>query len=376
MHLGAGSHIGVMVIPAALALAQRDSWTGAQLLRAITGGYEAAVVLGEAVRVSGRCSAHFRPSGIVGAFGAAGAAIAGSDDDERKGEDVAANALGLAANMAAGLNEWPWAGGEEILTHMGTASRGGIASFDLAAAGIVASATALEGQDGLFAAYRGGVSPEEAEATYRKWLANTDIGTGILGVTFKPVAGCNLIQTPVAVALRLAGKLKWRIAEIEQVRIVTTTIARAYPGCDFAGPFAKVQQTKMSLQYGVAASLVFGSVDEVTYLQFDNKEVVELVRKCVIETSGAFDRSLVEYRRQPSRIEIQMKDGTETHDELVDVPWIEGVEAVEARFKREALEGGFDAGVVGEIINKCRGLDQEKNCGRLFELLAKCPMSN
>ena len=46
MHLGAGAHIGVMVIPAALALAEREGWTGSQLLKGIVGGYDMCVALG------------------------------------------------------------------------------------------------------------------------------------------------------------------------------------------------------------------------------------------------------------------------------------------------------------------------------------------
>lgn len=69
MHLSAGSHIGVMVIPAALALTQQENWTGDQLLRSIVGGYE-MVVVGSSVRHAGMCNPHFRPSGIIGAFAA------------------------------------------------------------------------------------------------------------------------------------------------------------------------------------------------------------------------------------------------------------------------------------------------------------------
>ena len=54
MHVMSGSHIGVMVIPAALALAQRDGWSGPALLRGLVGGYEMATHLGVAVRVGGR----------------------------------------------------------------------------------------------------------------------------------------------------------------------------------------------------------------------------------------------------------------------------------------------------------------------------------
>ena len=137
MHLEACSHIGSIVISAALALAQRQRWSGEQLLRAIIAGYEMAGLLGTSIRSRGTFNAHFRPSGLIGAFGVAGAAVAA----EKVDETIAANALGYAINMAAGINEWAWSGGMEIFVQMGTASRSGIASFDLARAGFESSNT-------------------------------------------------------------------------------------------------------------------------------------------------------------------------------------------------------------------------------------------
>ena len=104
MHLKSNSHIGGIVISAALALAKRDNWTGEQLLKAIVGGYEASSLLGVAVQQSPGYNRHIRPSGICGAFGAAAAAIVARNLDE----DVAVNALAFAANMSSGYNEWAW----------------------------------------------------------------------------------------------------------------------------------------------------------------------------------------------------------------------------------------------------------------------------
>src|ERR1700761_7101783 len=110
MHLKSNSHIGGIVISAALALAQRDGWSGEQLVKGIIGGYDMASILGVAVQQSPGYNRHFRPSGIVGAFGAAAAAVVATNP----GEDIAVNALTFAANMASGFNEWAWAGGVEI----------------------------------------------------------------------------------------------------------------------------------------------------------------------------------------------------------------------------------------------------------------------
>lgn len=104
MHLKSNSHIGGIIISAALALAQRDGWTGEQLLKAIIGGYEASSLLGVAVQQSPGYNRHARPSGICGAFGAAAAAVVAQNIEE----NAAVNALAFAANMSSGFNEWAW----------------------------------------------------------------------------------------------------------------------------------------------------------------------------------------------------------------------------------------------------------------------------
>jgi 2-methylcitrate dehydratase PrpD len=380
MHLAAGAHIGVMVIPAALALAQRDHWSGEQLLKAIVGGYEMAAVLGSAVRHSGLCNPHFRPSGIIGSFAAAATGIVADPTMTRA---HAAHALGLAANMSAGLNEWPWAGGLEIQTHMGTATRAGVTSYDLARAGMSSSETVLEGKDGLFVAY--GCGDRDVAATaFRSWLVEAasnealGFGTGIMGTKFKPVAGCNFIQTPVSVALQIHTNLQPNITatteNIEWVTIVTTSPARAYPGCDNGGPFQKEQQTKMSLQYGVSAALLFGRVDEGMYVQFSNAGLQKLIQECVLETDPMYDEKLFKRGKQPCRIEVRMKDGHIHRASMDDVPWLEG-QAVEERFRREAA-AVFDPAVattsdiVDQIVLECQRLEGASSTDRLCDLLA------
>lgn len=355
-----------MVIPAAIALAERDNWNGKQLLKSIVAGYDMAEVLGSSLRTGGTCNPHFRPSGIIGAFAAAGAGIAGSGDP-RITATTGANALGFAANMAAGLNEWPWAGGMEITTHMGTASRSGVTSCELARAGMFSSDTILEGKDGMFQAYTR--SAAEACSWFRKWLSTADIGTGIMGAKFKPVSGCNFVQTPVATALRMHDKVKGSVNLIENVKIVTTTGAKEYPGCNYRGPFQKVQQTKMSLQYAVSAAILFGCVDEDVYRQYTDEHLDRVIQHCDVETNARFDEDLVS-GRQPCKIEIHLKGGETIADSLPDVPWLEGRAAVEERFKQEAGPI-FGAEMTKIIIDECQSLGQSTaGCSRLFAVLA------
>src|SRR5690606_22108031 len=71
-------------------------------------------------------------------------------DAERR--PVAGHAA-LAANTAAGYNEWAATGGSEMFFHVGFAARNGLTAADLAASGAYVSPTALEGPAGLLAAF-------------------------------------------------------------------------------------------------------------------------------------------------------------------------------------------------------------------------------
>ena len=363
MHLKSNSHIGSIVISAAFALAQRDGWTGGQLIRGIVGGYEAAALLGIAVQQSKGYNRHFRPSGIVGAFGSASAAIAATNADEK----TAVNALSFAANMASGFNEWAWAGGTEIYAEMGTASQAGIVAFDLASAGMECSKTLLEGRAGLFAA----LSASEGLALFRQKL-QTDIGQGIMDVNFKPVPGCNYAQTPLAVALRLSQKEK--ISDIQKVEVTCTGGAKNYPGCDNPGPFTTVQQTKMSIQFGVCAVLLNGVVSEELFQKFGDKTIETLAFSCIVQTSAEFDKSFGE-GRQPARIKVTLGDGRELAEELPDVPWVDP-DGVVARFHAE-MKGQFEnEKSTKRLLETIQGLDKLKDLSGVWEVFQEAaPLS-
>ena len=356
MHLKSNSHIGSMVISAALALAQRDGWSGDSLLKAIISGYEMSALLGVAVQQSQGYNRHVRPSGIVGAFGVAGAAIAATNASE----DVAVNALAFAANMASGFNEWAWAGGLEIYTEMGTASQAGIVAFDLARTGMECSETMLEGRAGLFAA----LGAVDGERLFKEGLA-AEIGKGIMDVRFKPAPGCNYAQTPLAVALRIAQKHKLS-DNIESVSVGCTSGAKNYPGCDNPGSFTSVQQTKMSIQFGVCAVLLEGSVSEEVFKMFDSKKIAALASKCAVEPLKEFEQSFRE-ARQPAKVTVKLTDGTTIEEELKDVPWLDA-NAVVGRFHEEMKAMVKSEDAQKKLVSLAQTLGDLEDCSEILKM--------
>ena len=141
-------HVGVVVTPAALAMAETVAAGGADLIAALVSGYETALRIGRdhAADLSAR---GFRTTPTYGVFGAAAAAGRLLGLDER----TMTHALALAANMAAGLREYSESGSEDFAFHAGTAASNGIMAARLAAAGATSGPTALDGKAGFFRAY-------------------------------------------------------------------------------------------------------------------------------------------------------------------------------------------------------------------------------
>src|SRR2546427_326285 len=87
---------------------------GDDLIAAGVAGYQVMGRLGQAL-ITKDLARVFRPTGLIGAIGAAaaGARLLCLTEEET------ASALSLAANTAGGLNEWPHVGGDEMVFHAG-----------------------------------------------------------------------------------------------------------------------------------------------------------------------------------------------------------------------------------------------------------------
>ncbi|MFM9107789.1 MAG: MmgE/PrpD family protein [Chloroflexota bacterium] len=146
VHKGSTLHAAAPVIPAALAVAEREHASGEAFLLAVVLGYDAALRVGEAVNPSHY--RYFHPTGTAATFGAAVAA------GSLLGLDAARmlDALGTAGTSAAGLWEFNADGAMSKHLHPGKAAFNGVLAADLAAKGFTGASRILEGRRGFFAA--------------------------------------------------------------------------------------------------------------------------------------------------------------------------------------------------------------------------------
>ncbi|MCW2993756.1 MAG: MmgE/PrpD family protein, partial [Conexibacter sp.] len=142
-HFAAKTHVGSAVIPAALALAEREGADGAAFLRAVAAGCEVAAAVGERL-TSVSTVRGFRASSI---FGPLGAAAAGASILRLDAEGTA-NAIAIAASLSGGLNQTWIDGTSEYRIELGMAARHGVHAARLAAGGFTGAPRWYEGAAG------------------------------------------------------------------------------------------------------------------------------------------------------------------------------------------------------------------------------------
>lgn len=254
IHKGSTVHAAAPIIPAALAVAEREHADGRAFLAAVAIGYEAAFRIGEAVNPSHYY--FFHPTGTVATFGAA--AAAGSL--LHLSADQMLDALGSAGTQAAALWEFNADGAMSKHLHPGKAAMNGILAADLARVGFTGATRILEGERGFFRAFTRG---PEGSARYDASRVVDGLGArwkiGENG--YKLYSCCGHTHTAVDCALTLRGRRGW--AKDDVLREVSAITVETYgPGYEIVkerNPRTPYQ-AKFSLAYCVAAALVDGAL--------------------------------------------------------------------------------------------------------------------
>ena len=342
MHAASICHHGVVVWPTLLALSERTPLSGATFLAAAIIGYEAGAQIGRAL-FDADLARLYRPTGLVAPLGAA---LAGSYALGLT-EDGATSAIAIAANTSSGLNEWPRAGGSEMYFHPGFAARNAIAAVELAEAGAIASETILEGEAGLFAAFRRQAAPVDIRLFAGAYPE-------IMAVYNKPAPACNFAQTAAQAALRAARELGTS-EDIATVAIRVPEAAARYPGCDSTGPFHNALQAKMSIPFSVAAVLARGALEEDNYAQIDDPRILRLVERTDLQSDPGLTAAFP--ANQGAEISVGLRNGKTIYHRLDNVI-AATPEEIRARFRQAAsgVIGGQRALQLEELVDHCTSL--------------------
>lgn len=351
MHIGSVSHLGVVVLPPLLALAQERRVDGRAFTTAAVIGYEVGARIGRAL-ITPEFTRTFRPTAFTGPLASAAACSHLLDADAQ----ATASALALAANMAGGQNQWPHTGADEMFFHPGIAARNGLTAARLASLGAHGSEKALDGEAGLLPAYR----PDRQAPDIRLFDGEPEI----MSVFFKPVPVCNFAQTPCLAAVELAAEERIDCRDIAAVNVKTSRAAKAYPGCDYSGPFARVLQAKMSIQHAVASALARGRVDEESYRDLNDVTVQNLATRVTVEADNDFTAAFP--AMQGAEVKITLQNGATLWRRLADVVPANRA-LIRQRFRAAAavVLGADRSGALEQAVD---GLSDNSDVGSIMRL--------
>ena len=351
----ARQHVPAVLVPAALAVGEREGTDGRTFLAALALGYEICCRVSEACRTPHSYPHSFHPSATFGYFGAA--ATAGHI--LRLNQPQFANALGLAGSNAGGLMTWVTDPTEESRPFViGMAARGGVTAALLTQMGFGGPPAVLDpGKYTIYDAYAGEMHLERLTEGLGEqlWIANTG--------GFKRHPCCGDIHTGLDALLAILTKHEIAAEEIE--RITHRVKADRAPVID-NNPLKS-----HCAQYILAVAAVNRRIvpEDILQDRRDNPAIRMVFER--VRLIG--DRDMDDWpAHAPAVVEVALKDGRR-FSERVD--WAKGRR--ENPMTRGELERKFfdlattriSRDQANQLMDCVYGLDQAPNVREIAELL-------
>ncbi len=289
-------HPGATIIPAALAIAEREKKTGKDLILAIIAGYEVAIRIGEAVGPS-----HYEFWHTTGTCGTFGAAIAAGILLELDNDQLIA-ALGSAGTQSAGLWEFLVDGAMSKQLHTGKAAMNGLLSAFLAKKGFTGAKKILEGEKGFFRAMSTDYNPDKILMDMNPNLEELKI----MSVSIKPHASCRHTHSTIDATLNIVKKHDLKPDDIQKINInIYSAALDLLKNITPTTPYA----AKFSLSYCVASAIKYRNVGltNFTSQSLDDPEIQHLMTTIRIKQDHELT---IEYpKKWPAVVELQTQVG-------------------------------------------------------------------
>jgi 2-methylcitrate dehydratase PrpD len=351
------AHFGSIIVPAALAMGEREMIDGKELIKAVVIGYEVASRVGAAAPLA--MNRGFHPGPIFGTFGVAAAVATMLGLDEGQGLD----ALGIAASHSSGLMEYSLSGGTVNRLHSGIAAHGGIRAALLAQKGFKGPATVLEGGRGFLRAFSGESNPEEI---------TRDLGSmfRVLLIELKAHCCCGSSSAILDAVSQIKSEHAIHPEEIEEVIVDVSRETFNLTG-SIVEP-SDITSAQFSGRFGVALRLIKGgnTFKEYSEENLKDRDVLELARK----TTMILDEKMetLPNSNNPARVVIRLKKGA-LYEKTVPAargsilnPMTE--EEVHQKFSDYSCVA-FPESRAKAIIDTISGLDLLDNISQLTQLL-------
>jgi len=307
------SHPGSMVVPPALAVAEKLGLGGRELLTAVVVGYEVSLRIAVAVQPTKERARQVWGWNTHQIFGAAAAACKLLELDS----ETIASAFGLAGVNAPvpsvrkegyDLAERPFSWAKN---NYGWAAMGGVLAAFLASRCFLGNKLILEGERGFW------VMAGSDGCDFEAMTSGLGHEYLICDTSFKPYAACRYTHTTLdAIGALLACK-EVDPSQIETVVVRTFSELRD----NFLGEPENVVDAQFNLPYLVALELLGRSPSEgLREADLRRDDVQSLARRVEVVTDPEADRAFYETRSIPSSVELHLAGGV-VLKESVDTPW-------------------------------------------------------
>ena len=351
------AHPGSAVVPAALAMAEREGRSGADLIRAVALGYDLCcrflMTLGpDHVRAT-----HRSAEGTSATFGAVGAAASLARLDE-KGMRFA---LSYAAQQVSGL--WSWTRDEDhvekAFDFAGMGARNGVTSATMVQAGFTGVHDVLDGEHNMILALSTEGKPEEMVAGLGKRFYVSETAIKVFSVGYP-------IQAPLDALLALRREHGLRPDNV-------TRIVVRLPE-DGARIVDNSAMPDVNLQHLIAVALIDGTVSfEMSHSRERmNDSAVKAVRSRVQLVA---DRSLMDPAAPRSGlVEVTLQDGRTMSHFTKHAPGTKEnpLDAAALNDKvRDLVAPVLGARQADAVIDRVNALDDARDVRELIALLTR-----
>jgi 2-methylcitrate dehydratase PrpD len=291
-------HPSVVLVPALLAVGERASSSGKDLITAYAVGFE---VISRTLRHMN--PAHFdrgwHATSTVGVLGAT-AAIAAL---LRVDGSVLRHAIGIAAATSAGLRKSY--GSMVKPLHAGMAAHNAVVAMDLARRGFIADPNSLDGTFGFLNVYRGDSEPNTDFVEL--FSPDRPLSLTETGLTIKRFACCGASHAAVDAILQLRAEHP-EIADPDCIESVESTVNQLAADILFHHVAHTGDQGRFSMEYSLAAALLDGWLgpEQFSNDRVGDPQVQALSRRVHMVVDPAAKN---EYANWPARVDVVLTDG-------------------------------------------------------------------
>jgi len=286
-------HPAAPIIPAALAVAEREQRSGMDLIAAIIVGYEVGIRVAEMVGTS-----HYQLWHTTATCGTFGAAAAASKLLLLNPQQIVW-ALGSAGTQASGLWEFLSESAMSKQLHPGKAALNGILAALLAQHGFTGAEHIFEGE-------RGFCKATSSDYDFRGVMDGLGQEYHMEGNSFKFHASCGHTHSALDAALMIAKETGVVPEQIEKVTVKVYSVALDLLGnVQLTSPYI----AKFHIPFCIATALKFGKVglEAFTEERLHDGELRDLMARVEVNSDEELDR---EYPgKWGAIVEVKTKDG-------------------------------------------------------------------